>query len=434
MGRVREAYRHAPLFAGRLTYRAAMYGAGVVLVALWGPQEFAVYASATGAVGWVFALASSGPEKAALVLVPRAGGRALERTFVVWACLPWAVCCGATAVVALTSPATALAYLVAATTATAVGGAAVTVSLFRMWGEPAADYGTYVMLALTYVVTVLAAMLGGLGARAALGLLAASSSAVLVVMVAQAWRRCDQVRPPRRLRMEAVHASVVLGAGELLSMAGVSAVFAMMALAGDDRQISLFYLLMMVTSSFSVGYLYALRLWQPHLSRQLERDGAGAADRRAGRTLVVVLCLAVPALILLVAVNVTTGASDIVAVAALVIEMLCFGGVGWAVVLVETASARGRGWSAAGAVGQLLAVVSAGWWLVPAGGAGGGLTAILAGITVRAVWLEARLVASRKEHNHAVVADSDPRRASGGQPVADSSSRSDAAGAGPPRT
>src|SRR5690606_14382985 len=60
------------LLSGRAAFRLLLYGSAVVLVAAWSREDFSRYAAAVGAVGWLSMVVQSGPEKAALTLVPRA--------------------------------------------------------------------------------------------------------------------------------------------------------------------------------------------------------------------------------------------------------------------------------------------------------------------------------------------------------------------------
>ena len=76
------------LLTGRAASRGAQYLTGLVLLAVWGPAEFARYAAPLGVAIWLFALSAAGTERAALVLIGGSGGYALERVFIWFALAP----------------------------------------------------------------------------------------------------------------------------------------------------------------------------------------------------------------------------------------------------------------------------------------------------------------------------------------------------------
>lgn len=372
----------ASLLAGRLVYRLGMYGAGLALLALWGPEQFAVYATATGAAGWLFALTASGPEKAALVLLPRAGGAGLERRFIGFAVTPAVVL---TCVVAVTwgtvSPSWSR-FLLAAALSTAVGGTAVLVALHRIRREPWADVVAYLTVAAGYAVAVVFAATTDAGVDEVLRVLLAVALGVVLVLVLRLWPRTTADPAPPELRRESWRAAGVLGVGELLGMAAFSVLFADFAVADDARQTSLFYVLVVVSSCFSVGLLYVLRLLQPHVVSRSEAHGEAATWRVARRILVGLLVLGAPAAAAC-AVMATRLDHAVVPWAALALELALFATVAVAVLLLESSGGRGRGWSAVSAVVEFLVVAAAGWWLVHHAGAAGAFTALALGVLAR---------------------------------------------------
>ena len=133
----------AALVGSRMAYRLAMYGAGVAFLVLWGEREFAMYAAATGAFGWLL-LASTGPEKAALAILPRARKAVLERLFILVAVTPFALTTIGYLGVRAGSGSGAMArYLAAAAVTAGVGCCAVLVALYRVRGRPHADSLAY---------------------------------------------------------------------------------------------------------------------------------------------------------------------------------------------------------------------------------------------------------------------------------------------------
>lgn len=374
------------LMAGRLVYRLAMYGAGLVLLAAWGPAEFARYAAATGAVGWLFALTSSGPEKAALTFVPASGGAALERLIVRLALLPFGILlAGWAMVVALSAPPGAQLYAAAAAMTSGVGCTAVLVALYRIRRQAIADVCSYVAIAAAYGLVVGLVLWAGLSAHGVLAVLVSAVALVDAVLLVGLLR----LRPPRyadapaALRRTALRASAVLGVSELLGTASASVLYAVLAIEGDDRQISLFYVLMVVAGSIAVGWSYFLRLVQPRVVGWLEVSGAAAGRAVVRRLTGATLGVGVPVTIAVVVAAAIRGGGLPVAIGALALEIVLYAAGASAAVMLETVDARGRHGSATGAGLQFAAVALAGCWLVPVAGAAGAFAALCVGEVLR---------------------------------------------------
>ncbi|MEV4830673.1 hypothetical protein AB0K25_20430 [Micromonospora sp. NPDC049257] len=427
------------LLAGRGAYRLAVYAAGLILLAVWGPDEFAAYAGPVGALAWYTVAVSSGPEKAALTLIARPGGAHLHRLMRAIAVTGLAVpLAGWLLLVVAGAGDTAVRYATAATAAGGIGCATVLVALYRLRGAPLVDGAAYLAVAAAYAVAVTLA-LAGAGATQVLAALAAAGIAVNVALLVGLVRGdrstpappgdtpgpgagADTAREPatehldpaphggtaRRAdsaaghgdavasdvpalpRRVALRAAALLGVAELLGTAGASALYAALAALGDAAEISLFYVLAVVTSVVSTGWGYLLRLVQPTVADRYERAGELAGWRSARRTLGATMAFGLPAAVALTAAF-TAGAGPDLVYPAIAVEIVLFGANAVSALLLEVSGARGRRWSAQAAVAQFAVVAGAGWLLVPVTGALGGVAALVAGELVRAalLWLAA---------------------------------------------
>jgi hypothetical protein len=374
----------AALFTGRGAYRLAVYGAGLGLLALWGEAEFAGYATATGATAWVAALLAGGVEKAALALVPRPDGGSLRRLFGLLAVGPFGVLTAGWLAIAAVDPGGAAARYAAAAALTAgVGGCAVLVALYRLRGAPHVDALAHLGIAAAHAAVVALVAVARLGAHAVLAVLVGVLALVDAALLAGLWPDLRGAGAARPARTAALRAAVVLGAGELLAMVAGSLLFALFALAGDAARTSRFYVLLVVSSAVAVGWAYALRLAQPSLVGWLLRVGPAGGWRRARRLVDAALLAGAPAAAGLLVAGLVAGPGGWLAVAALAVEIGLYAVATTAAVVLENIDAPGRRWSAAGAVAHVATVAAAGWWLVPAAGAAGGLGALVAGELVR---------------------------------------------------
>ncbi|MEV6521891.1 hypothetical protein AB0M43_08135 [Longispora sp. NPDC051575] len=366
------------LIAGRGAYRIAQQVSEVSLLALWGAHGFAPYAAATGISAWLFALTSSGVEKAALTLIPRGDGPGLERFFHRLALVPLTVCLlgwlGATAV---QPGGSAARYAAAATLATGIGCCAVQVALFRLRGLPHADAVAYSAIAASYGCGVLLVAATGARAPAVLAFLAGAVTLVNVVLALR-------LRPPGpRLATgawPAARAAAVLTVGEALAIASVSVLYAELAALSTPEQVSLFYLLVLGPVACGVLWGYLLRIWQPRTVAWLRSHGPEAGVLLARRVL---RWLLPPAAL---ATGVLVVRPHPVAIG---VEIALSAGCVFCVYLMENLDARWRRGSAGTAVAQCATVAVAGWLLVPGAGAVGGIVAVAAGYVVQGgvLWL-----------------------------------------------
>lgn len=378
----------ATLLAGRGTFRLAAYGSGLVLLALWGPEEFARYATAVGAVAWLAAVQAGGPEKAALALIPRPDGAALERFFLRLAVVPFAVLATGWLLLAVVAPAaTATRYAAAAAVAGGIGCCGILVALYRLRGAPYLDAVAFVGAAAAYGVAVALVAVAGLTAEAVLAVLVGGMALIVAGLVLGLRRDRTDARPTRPAARAALRAASVLGAGGLLATLAVSVLYAMFAITGDAVQTSLFYVLMVFSSVLAVGWQYVLRLAQPPLVGWLLRVGAVGGWRLTRRVLGLALLAGVPVAAVLAVLGLLTGPSRWLAAVTVAVEVSLFTASTAAAVVLENIDAPGRRWSLTGAVAHFLAVVGTGWWLVPAAGALGAAGALLIGELCRALVL-----------------------------------------------
>lgn len=366
----------AVLLAGRGLYRVAGYAGGLALLALWGPTAFAAYAAPLGALAWLTALVSSGPEKAALNLVPLRGGAHLDGFFRRLAVASFAVCLLLGSLGLLST--SALPYAAAGVFAAGLGSATVLVALYRLRGRPLVDSFAYLGLAGAYAVAIAAAYLGAEPVQVLLLLCVT----VLVVNAAllTGLRRPVPVTEETISRPAALRAAVVLGAAEVFGIAGVSALYATFAAAGEPAETSLFYVLVLISSAFSTGWGYVLRLAQPSVAVRIEHSGEAAGWVWARRCLMWTLIGGVPG----GAIMLLFGRSTAWAYAGIGIEIALYAANAGSALLLEASGSRGRRRSASSAVVQLVAVAVTGWFLVPLAGAAGGVTALVAGELTRA--------------------------------------------------
>ncbi|MFY1693728.1 hypothetical protein [Plantactinospora sp. WMMB782] len=375
------------LMAGRGAYRAASYGSGLVLLALWDADEFAGYAAAVGSVTWLTLLVASGPEKAALALLPRPGGARLERLFVTLAVLPFGGCLALWLPLAATGTTPAARYAAAAALTSGIGCCTVLVGLHRLRGRPLVDAAAFAGLAAGYGATLGLAVRPGITAEQALTVLVAVVGVIAVALLGGLVHRLPPIRPGRSARLGAIRAAALLGVGELLSAASVSLLYALFATTGDAAATSLFYLLLVVSAVLSAGWGYLLRIRQPSVVAWLLRSGPAAGWRLAGRLLGAALTLGVPLAAALAVAIVLDVPAVVLGPAAVALELAVFGTGLTALLVLENIDTGGRRWSAAGAVIQFLVVAATGWFLVPAAGAVGGFAALIAGELTKAAAL-----------------------------------------------
>ncbi|WP_141717593.1 hypothetical protein [Nocardia altamirensis] len=379
------------LVLGRGGFRIAYHGIGLVLLAWWGAEVFAIYASAVGATAWL-ALLSSGPEKAVLKLVPRLPrtGGVVARTAVLTSALPLAVALVLVLVLA-TAGSVVVVYPLAAAWSAALGLLTVLVAVHRASGRPMHDSRGFLLLAVLLPVAVLAGVSGGLSPGGQLALLAAVTLGVAL------WSARGAVpigallaRPRRGATTAIVRAELLLGLYEPLGSAAVGVLYAVLALSGQREASTTLYLALLMSSVVGSLTLYLLRIYQPVSSLRLRGTGARAGVDIARRLLIVGLGAGVFGCALVGAV------AGQLSAAALIVLLLCFeipihAVVSLALFLLENAGRQQLTIAAASAATQFVAVAVLAALLVPAHGPPAALWVLVASYAVLAATTLPRL-------------------------------------------
>lgn len=282
------------LIAGRASYRLMLWAASVVLAGVWGRTEFAPYAASVGAAAWLTSVIQTGPEKAALKLVPRARrvrGEliAAVRAVVLWVPIPLAVAAYAAAVLA---PAQVSLRVLAAAHYVTLGCALLGVALYRVLDRPARDTVTFLILSAGTGGLIVVTAATGLSP---VGYLTAQVTLTTVLTLSLAFglpRRTATDRIPLRRRVWRLLAatSALMGVSEVMSNLAASVIFVELAVTAHATQNTELYL---VTQGWSVivGFVYFVqRVFQPRVTVRLAADGA-AGVRPAGRLARAVLLL-----------------------------------------------------------------------------------------------------------------------------------------------
>ncbi|MFI6214935.1 hypothetical protein ACIBCD_23345 [Nocardia brasiliensis] len=367
------------LLAGRGGFRLAYHGIALVLLAIWGADQFAVYASAVGATAWI-ALLGSGPEKSVLKLVPRLRhtGADVVRTAVLTAAVPLVLALLASAV---TAGSAFVVYPLAAAWSAGLGLLTVVVAVHRGAGRAERDSHGFLLLAV--------AMVAAVGVGAAAGLSPAGQLTVLlaVTLGVAGWSARGlpslTVRPRRGTATAIVRAELLLGLYEPLGSAAVGVLYAALALSGQRDSSTTLYVALLISSVVGSGTLYLLRIYQPVSSLRLRGAGARAGIGLARRLLVAALGAGLLGSVLAIALAGKVTAAVLVAVL-LGFEIPVHALVSLALFLLENTGRRELTVAAVGAATQFAAVALGAAVLVPAHGPPGALAALVASYAVLA--------------------------------------------------
>jgi len=272
------------LLSGRAAFRLLLYGSAVVLVAAWSREDFSRYAAAVGAVGWLSMVVQSGPEKAALTLVPRARRTreqlaGMLRAAVAYVPLPFTLT--AVAALLLAPGATVTLYLLAVAYYVGLGCGMLGVAVHRALGGYARDtlhftllgVGMIGMAGLAFVLSVPpVAYLAGL-----LALVTALNVALL--------RGLPRAGRPRRALAGVLARTVVLmGAADVMNNAMIGTLFVELSLSAYAGQSGDLYM-MTLGWGFAVSVVYTVqRIYQPRLALRMSSGDASqvrALVRRA---------------------------------------------------------------------------------------------------------------------------------------------------------
>jgi hypothetical protein len=378
----------AMLVAGRGAARLAQYGAGIALLAIWGPTEFARYAAATGVALWLFSLSASGVERAALISVD---GPRREALFAWFALFPFAVTILAYAATAAFAPPGVAGYAAGFAFMSGTGSATVLVGLFRLRGRPGADATAFLALSAGYAGAVLLAAFGRATVDGVLGALVALVVVINLALLAA-------LRPTIHSGLgwpevgRGARTVLLLAAGDVLSGAAVSVVYAQLAARAPAEQSSVMYVCLLVSTALGIVSNYILRLWQPNILAWLARAPEAARVRIRQCVTAATVIGAATTLAATVAV-LAWGAATAATVVALTAEIVTFVAMASGAFLVESLDDRARLRSAASALVGLGVVAVVGWVLAPVGGAAGTLVALAAGWAARGPVLQRGLTA-----------------------------------------
>lgn len=377
------------LVAGRGGFRIAYHGIALALLAIWGTEVFAVYASAVGATAWI-ALLSSGPEKAVLKLVPRLPltSGAVVRTAMLTSAVPLIV---AVLMIAATLGSAVVVYPLAAAWSAGVGVLTVVVAIHRAAGRPVRDSRGFLLLAVLFVASVSVVAIGGFSPAAQLAQL------VVLTLGVAAWSARGaapvgslRARPRRGITAAIVRAELLLGLYEPLGSAAVGVLYAVLALSGQRDGSTTLYLALLVSSVVGSGTLYLLRIYQPVSSLRLRGAGGQAGVGVARRLLIAALIIGALGCGLLAAVAGQLSAAVLI-VLLLCLEIPLHALVSLALFLLENAGRRELTVAALSAATQFAAVVVLAAVLVPAHGPPAALWVLVASYAVLAAATVPRL-------------------------------------------
>ncbi|MET7462744.1 hypothetical protein [Nonomuraea sp. NPDC005501] len=262
------------LLTGRAAFRLLMYGSAGVLVAAWSREDFNRYAAAVGAAGWLGMLAQSGPEKAALTLLPRAGRTrghlvGMLRAVVAYVPLPFTV---AAAVALLLAPGSQPAvYLTAAAYYVALGCGMLGVAVHRALGRYTRDTVNSALLGLGMIGMAWLAFAVPLPPAGYLAGLLALVITLNLALVRGLPRGSGAPRPV--LRVILARTAALMGAADVMASAMIGTLFVELSLTPYASQSGDLYL-MTIGWGFVTSVVYTLqRIYQPRLVVHLGPDG-----------------------------------------------------------------------------------------------------------------------------------------------------------------
>ncbi|MFI7451503.1 hypothetical protein ACIBQX_28680 [Nonomuraea sp. NPDC049714] len=271
------ARRLLTLLGGRATFRLLLYGSSGVLVAAWSRADFNAYAAAAGAVGWLCMVVQSGPEKAALTLIPRAFRTrdqlaGLLRAVVAYVPLPFTAAAAAGLVLAPGSTATI--YLLAIAYYIALGCGSLGVAVHRALGRYTYDTAHFSLLGLGMIALAGLAFTAHLRPTGYLaGLLVLVTALNLVLL-----RGLPRAHGSRRALRGLLAGTVVLmGAADVMSNAIIGTLFVELSLSLHAGQSGDLYL-MILGWGFAASVVYTVqRIYQPRLALWMTSGGSARA-------------------------------------------------------------------------------------------------------------------------------------------------------------
>jgi hypothetical protein len=262
------------LLGGRATFRLLLYGSAGVLVAAWSREDFSRYAAAVGASGWLCMVVQSGPEKAALTLIPRARRTreqlaGMLRAVVAYVPLPFAVAAALTLLLAPGS--TAAIYLLAVAYYVALGCGMLGVAIHRALGRYTRDTVHFALLGLGMIGMASLAFAADLPPAGYLGGLLALVTTLNLALLRGLPSGGGAYRMLRGLLVRTV---VLMGAADVMANAMIGTLFVELSLTSYAGQSGDLYM-MTLGWGFAASVVYTLqRIYQPRLVLRMGSDGA----------------------------------------------------------------------------------------------------------------------------------------------------------------
>ncbi|WP_336204406.1 hypothetical protein [Nonomuraea sp. LPB2021202275-12-8] len=271
------------LLGGRATFRLLLYGSAGVLVAAWSREDFNAYGAAVGAVGWLSMVVQSGPEKAALTLIPRARRTreqlaGMLRAVVAYVPLPFTAAAAAGLVLAPNSTVTI--YLLAIAYYIGLGCGMLGVAVHRALGRYTRDTVHFSLLGLGMIALAVLAFTAGLRPS---GYLAGLVALVTMLNLALLRGLPRGGGPSRTLRGILAGTVALMGAADVMSNAIVGTLFVELSLSAHAGQSGDLYL-MILGWGFAASVVYTVqRIYQPRLALLMTSDGSDQARVLARR-------------------------------------------------------------------------------------------------------------------------------------------------------
>ncbi|MET7459965.1 hypothetical protein [Nonomuraea sp. NPDC005501] len=377
------------LLGGRATFRLLLYGSAGVLVAAWSREDFNAYAAAVGAVGWLCMVVQSGPEKAALTLIPRARRTrdhitGMLRAVVARGPLPFTA--AAVAGLVLAPHSTVTIYLLAVAYYVSLGCGMLGVALHRALGRYTRDTAHFSLLGLGMIGMAGLAFTSHLrpaGYLAGLLVLVTVLNLALLRGLPAGARDRPEARtagPPRRTLRGIVAGTVMLmGAVDVMGNAMVGTLFVELSLTSHADQSGDFYMMILVWG-FATSVIYTLqRIYQPRLALRTGSSGAGQVRELARR--VALLSVWIGGAWLVVAGTALAGGlagtRSLVALGGLLASLLPVNALaGFAVFLLENTGKAGLRACAKAVVMSWAVVAVLGALVIPFAGAAGAVYAL----------------------------------------------------------
>jgi hypothetical protein len=268
-----------PLMAVRILFVVVQYVCSLVVLGAWPRADAAACATAIGATNWLLVVTRSGPEKAALRLIPRA--RRLRSDLVVFLrplifVVPLPLL-AATAVGWLVAPGSTWAlFLAGASYYTALGCNLLGIAVHRALGRPGRDLTDYLVLTAAPVLCASLVWWAGLSPLGYLTGLAVFATLLDLALLRGLGRGRAPHRAVRRsLRRMLVGNIVLMGTTEVVTNGGTSLLYVELWAAGLGGESADLYRAGQGWAMVLAFAYFMQRIFQPRLAVRLA--GAGAA-------------------------------------------------------------------------------------------------------------------------------------------------------------